>query len=200
MSPDRPPLELAFRSISRLLHWSGFLALTRPLANRVRLKIDREGRPAFPFVRGRRTRNAQILTYHRVNDDRDPYFGGTPTDVFERQMAYIASRFHVMSLSELTAGLRGEVPGNAIAVTLDDGYRDNYSRRFQSSSDIRSGHDFSRHIGDRIESTALARRRVLSLRETRPSSRSGRRGSAARLRPSWIGSARRANSSPTSGP
>ncbi len=46
-------------------------------------------------------------------------------------MAYVSSRFRVLSLQELVAGLRGgTLPDNAIAVTLDDGYRDNYLHAF----------------------------------------------------------------------
>ena len=121
----------ALRSAARLIHWSGVLTLARPLLNSSRLRVDRSGRPAFPYIRRRAVRNAQILIYHRVNDDGDPYFGGVPTIDFERQMAYVSSRFHVLPLSALVTGLReGGLPENAVAVTLDDGYRDNYTHAF----------------------------------------------------------------------
>lgn len=132
MGSDRLPLRTrAFNTASRFLHWSGLLALTRPVWNAARLRTDGEGRLSFPFVRWRRTRNAQILIYHRVNDDEDPYFRGIRPADFERQMAYVSSRFHVLSLPDLVAGLRaGSLPNHAIAVTLDDGYRDNYLHAF----------------------------------------------------------------------
>ncbi len=107
------------------------LALARPLLNSSRLRVDRSGHPAFPYIRRRPVRNAQILIYHRVNDDRDPYFGGIPTTEFEQQMAYVSCRFRVLPLSALVTALRGgALPDNAIAVTLDDGYRDNYLHAF----------------------------------------------------------------------
>jgi len=129
---DRLPFRSrTFRFASHFLHWSGLLALARPFVNAARLRLDRTGRPAFPFVRWRKTRNAQILIYHRVNDDGDPYFRGIPTVEFERQMAYVSSRFHVLALSDLVSRLReGALPDNSIAVTLDDGYRDNYINAF----------------------------------------------------------------------
>ena len=71
--------------------------------------------PAFP-----------ILTYHRVNDDGDPFFGATPTDVFEQQIAYISRTYRVLTVEDLAERMRrGGLPRNAIAVTFDDGYRDN---------------------------------------------------------------------------
>ncbi len=101
----------AFHVGSRLLHETGILSLVRPVVGRVR--------------------NAQILVYHRVNDDGDPYFGGVPTAVFERQMAYVASRFRVMPLSDLVTSLQaGTLPEFAVSVTLDDGYRDNFLNAF----------------------------------------------------------------------
>jgi peptidoglycan/xylan/chitin deacetylase (PgdA/CDA1 family) len=132
MDADRSSFRSrVLRLACRLMEWSGLLTLARPLFNGTRLKIDRTGRLAFPYLRRHRPRNAQILIYHRVNDERDPYFGATPTVVFERQMAYVASRFRILSLSDLVAHLSAKtLPDNAIAVTLDDGYRDNYLNAF----------------------------------------------------------------------
>jgi peptidoglycan/xylan/chitin deacetylase (PgdA/CDA1 family) len=67
----------------------------------------------------------QVLTYHRVNDERDPFFGAVPTDVFERQMAYLARHYRVLTVEELVERMRDHrLPRNAVAVTFDDGYRD----------------------------------------------------------------------------
>lgn len=67
-----------------------------------------------------------ILSYHRVNDERDPFFPSLPTEVFERHMAFVSDAYVVFSLEELAARMaRGRVPRNALAVTFDDGYRDN---------------------------------------------------------------------------
>lgn len=67
-----------------------------------------------------------IFTYHRVNDHRDPFFPALPTEVFERQMEYIARHYVVHPVEDLVERMaRGRVPRNAVAITFDDGYRDN---------------------------------------------------------------------------
>ena len=67
-----------------------------------------------------------IVTYHRVNDDGDPFFEALATDVFEQQVGWIARHYRVFTIEELVARMnRGAVPRNAVAITFDDGYRDN---------------------------------------------------------------------------
>jgi len=66
-----------------------------------------------------------ILTYHRVNDHRDPFFSAMPTTVFERQVQHLAHHYTVLPVEELVDRMRaGAVPRNAAAITFDDGYRD----------------------------------------------------------------------------
>jgi peptidoglycan/xylan/chitin deacetylase (PgdA/CDA1 family) len=86
--------------------------LTKPLS-RLAGYLSRE--PRFP-----------ILSYHRVNDERDPFFPSLPTEVFERQMAFVADTYVVLPLEELVERMdRDRVPRNALAITFDDGFRDN---------------------------------------------------------------------------
>ena len=94
---------------ARTLHRAGLLT---PL---IRVATAVSSRSAF-----------SILPYHRVNDDRDPFFPAVPTAVFEQQMTHVARTAHVMPLEELvTRQARGALPRNALAITFDDGYRDN---------------------------------------------------------------------------
>ncbi len=68
----------------------------------------------------------QIFGLHRVNDQKDPFLPATPTEVFRRQMAYLARSATVISLSEAVDRLKdGSLPPRAVALTFDDGYRDN---------------------------------------------------------------------------
>jgi peptidoglycan/xylan/chitin deacetylase (PgdA/CDA1 family) len=83
-----------------------------------------------PFTRAlgysRRGPAFQILTHHRVNDDRDPFFPSLPTEIFERRMAYVARTCRVLAVEELVHRMPlGNVPRNAVGITFDDGYRDN---------------------------------------------------------------------------
>ena len=94
--------------------------------------IQRKANPmkAFPFVERRKHPNYQILLYHRVNDDRDPFFGGVPVKVFERQMEMLTNYFNVLPLEELMERVtKADVPPNAIAITFD-GYYDCYENAF----------------------------------------------------------------------
>jgi peptidoglycan/xylan/chitin deacetylase (PgdA/CDA1 family) len=67
-----------------------------------------------------------ILSYHRVNDEADPFFPAVPSTVFERHMAFVAKTYRVLTIEDLAERLqRGTVPRRALALTFDDGYRDN---------------------------------------------------------------------------
>jgi peptidoglycan/xylan/chitin deacetylase (PgdA/CDA1 family) len=74
-------------------------------------------------------RSFPIITYHRVNDDRDPFFEAVPTDVFEAQVRWISRTYRVFTVEELADRMAaGTLPRNAIALTFDDGYRDNLTQ------------------------------------------------------------------------
>ncbi|MBI2216437.1 MAG: polysaccharide deacetylase family protein [Candidatus Rokubacteria bacterium] len=68
----------------------------------------------------------QVLTYHRVNDEADPFFPAVRTAVFEEHMAYVARTYRVLTVEEAHEGVRRRMlPRGALAITFDDGYRDN---------------------------------------------------------------------------
>jgi len=78
-----------------------------------------------------RPRRFLILCYHRVNDDAHPFFTGTPVALFRRQMETLRRYFTVLSLEDLAARAREhDLPENGVAITFDDGYRDNYENAF----------------------------------------------------------------------
>lgn len=71
---------------------------------------------------------ATILRYHSVSEDgdyRSPTIAVSPS-AFDRQMGYLAKHYSVLPLGELLSRVvAGEIPRNAVAITFDDGYRDN---------------------------------------------------------------------------
>jgi hypothetical protein len=101
---------------------SGAPALIRGLRNRYQLSV----RPR-PSWKRRPEGGARIFYYHRVNDDRDPFFTATTTEVFDAQMRYLARNYRVVSLPEVSRHLEArDSSETVVAITFDDGYRDNY--------------------------------------------------------------------------
>ncbi len=74
----------------------------------------------------RRKATFPILSFHRINDEADPFFPSMATEVFARQMEFVARAYVVLTVEELADRMRrNALPRNALAITFDDGYRDN---------------------------------------------------------------------------
>lgn len=86
----------------------------------------------FDLLRKIRQPRIIILSYHRVVDDYFRPQMAVPPAVFEQQMNFIRENFKVISLDEALPFLRGETPlkEDAVVLTFDDGYRDNYTQAF----------------------------------------------------------------------
>lgn len=72
-----------------------------------------------------------VLQYHSVSADglyRTPSIAVSPT-LFERQMAFLAAHYRVISLDDVVDCIerRRPFPPRAVAITFDDGYLDNYT-------------------------------------------------------------------------
>jgi peptidoglycan/xylan/chitin deacetylase (PgdA/CDA1 family) len=65
--------------------------------------------------------------YHRVAAlQQDPWDLAVAPDTFEQQLAYLKRNYRTMPLDELVQDLRSaKLPDDAVAITFDDGYRDN---------------------------------------------------------------------------
>ena len=114
------------RGLANCYLHSGLPSLVRPLRERYQLSISRNGQGRGISL-GRRTGpSARILYYHRVNDDDDPFFPAMSTALFEQQMRYVSRHYRVVSLADLVDHLNGGPVENVVAITFDDGYRDNY--------------------------------------------------------------------------
>ena len=117
----RELLSRLFWTLLALLHRVGLFGPLNWVANRY-VRAERA-----PFLRRRRVRNVQILVYHRVTREPDSYLPPMPLSTFERQMEILSRRFRVIGLDEAIDAIEsGSVPDNAVVVTFDDGYRDNF--------------------------------------------------------------------------
>jgi peptidoglycan/xylan/chitin deacetylase (PgdA/CDA1 family) len=76
-----------------------------------------------------RERSPLVLRYHRVYPDgaRPFYRLGVERRLFEEQLDFLGRYFDVVPLSSIIQALREEqaLPRRAVAITFDDGYRDN---------------------------------------------------------------------------
>jgi peptidoglycan/xylan/chitin deacetylase (PgdA/CDA1 family) len=74
---------------------------------------------------------ARILCYHGISDRPVSTFAVSTLD-FARQMQFLAERFTVISVDQLVGLLRQgrSIPPRAVAVTIDDGYRDAYTNAY----------------------------------------------------------------------
>jgi peptidoglycan/xylan/chitin deacetylase (PgdA/CDA1 family)/CelD/BcsL family acetyltransferase involved in cellulose biosynthesis len=109
---------------------SGLPALTRRLRDRYQVSIGAQGLRNVSWKK-RQHGSARILYYHRVNDDKDRFFGAISTDLFEHHMRYIARHYRVLSIGDLIDHLEeGDSAEPVIAITFDDGYEDNYRNAF----------------------------------------------------------------------
>lgn len=88
----------------------------------------------YVFLRKRIFKNyrALILMYHRIRDDgRDPDISVSRKS-FGRQMKYLTNNFEVIPLSALVDQLKDKtnLRNDTVAVTFDDGYKDNFLNAF----------------------------------------------------------------------
>jgi peptidoglycan/xylan/chitin deacetylase (PgdA/CDA1 family) len=107
------------RVAASALFYSGALSLLRTDRYERLVHVARERDRDFPFI---------VLLYHRVNPDNDPFFPAISVETFDAQIRVLTAHFQVLPLAEIINRKRqglGVAPGT-VAVTFDDGYRDNY--------------------------------------------------------------------------
>jgi peptidoglycan/xylan/chitin deacetylase (PgdA/CDA1 family) len=73
-----------------------------------------------------------ILYGHRVTGNDEGYLPGLAPEHFEEQLVYLTRHYSFLSLSDLVGRLREgrPVPPMSAVLTLDDGFRDNYTNAF----------------------------------------------------------------------
>jgi peptidoglycan/xylan/chitin deacetylase (PgdA/CDA1 family) len=72
-------------------------------------------------------RAAVVVAFHRVHDGPDPSGLSISRDLFERHCRFFKRHFEVVPLREIVASLEeGRPVDGRLAITFDDGYRDNF--------------------------------------------------------------------------
>ena len=119
------------RTFAFCLFHSRLLKIINHFIANYQIKRNGNRTPDFPYVKRRRWKNVQILLYHRVHDDWDPFFPAISVDTFEKHLNFLASEFNICPLEEVIEQMNGySVPDNAIVITFDDGYKDVYDNAF----------------------------------------------------------------------
>lgn len=93
--------------------------------------ISRERKPTgpvCPLKAGSGGRPVIVLMYHRVNDALPAGELVVPVEKFRRQMNWLSGHCDVVDIRAAERRPSGRRP--LVAVTLDDGYRDNYQNAF----------------------------------------------------------------------
>ena len=91
-------------------------------------------------------RNLTILAYHRVSEYNqncplDDNLISTSPEEFEKQVRYLKANYDCIDFATLSEILKGKIPpsppwqrggfrGNALIITFDDGYKDNYDNAY----------------------------------------------------------------------
>lgn len=123
--------RVAVYLFSCVLYYTGLLRAVNALINRVQTDSRRVNAERLPVSWKRPRRNFQILVYHRVSEQKDIYFPPISVKVFEGQMRHLSRYFNVLRLEDaVSMMIKGELVENAMVVTFDDGYRDNFVNAF----------------------------------------------------------------------
>lgn len=118
------------RAIASCYFHSPISALARRVRDEYQLELSSGGKWPGISLKKRLQPSARILYYHRVNDDNDPFFSAISTTLFEAEMRFVSRHYRVVSMTELLRRLAGGATEPVLAITFDDGYRDNYENAF----------------------------------------------------------------------
>ncbi len=98
--------------------------------------------PLPEMIQAMRTpRCLSVLTYHAVIDQPLPFFDWSFLDaaVFRRQLAYLEEHFFIVHLSRALELLKkDELVGPTVAITFDDGFRNNFDVAFPILQEFRA--------------------------------------------------------------
>jgi len=117
--------SLGRRVMTSLYASTALGSMGRAFASRYELDLARTR------LNRRKTPICQIFIFHRVNDDYDPFLPSVPVAVFRKQMEFLKQNFPIISLDQVASGsYAGSGEKYSVAITFDDGYRDNFLKAF----------------------------------------------------------------------
>lgn len=127
---DSATRERIRRAMAKAYFHCGAPAFVRPLRNRYSLAATQDRKWFKYSLQRRKEPSARILIYHRVNNENGPFFPAISTELFEEEMRFVHMHYTVVPLTELLDRLSGDSTEPVLAITFDDGYRDNYENAF----------------------------------------------------------------------
>ena len=110
----------------------GFFVSSRHKLSSGYLGFRRKGMNMFQnfFYRIKKMRQpkAMILMYHQVCERKgDPWELAVSPDNFDAQLSYLKKNFDVVSMSDIANGIAAQKLKKTIAISFDDGFKDNYT-------------------------------------------------------------------------
>jgi peptidoglycan/xylan/chitin deacetylase (PgdA/CDA1 family) len=118
---------------NHILSFLGFVLRNRVIGAPFRILLSSfHLKRSFPFFKRTSGKSLIILFYHRVLPENDPFAIDTISILeFENHLKVLARHFNVLNLSDAVIMLKeGTLPPNAVCITFDDGYKDNYDFAF----------------------------------------------------------------------
>ena len=94
-----------------------------------KISVSRKGK--IPKIVLRKSLCFQILPYHRVGNHADDIFDPVPTWILEKQVRHLSKYYRVKTVGQIIRHIqKGDLPSRVVAITFDDGYRDNWEHAF----------------------------------------------------------------------
>jgi peptidoglycan/xylan/chitin deacetylase (PgdA/CDA1 family) len=128
-----------FLCVAQCLRPVGLLSFLLAITNYWGVKqcTGRDRKAIFPYIKKLKERHLLILVGHRVNDSDDPFLKGMSPRLFREQLELLKEYYQILDLSDAVRRLqKNDLPPNALAITFDDGYRDNYEFAFPILKDL----------------------------------------------------------------
>ncbi|HEX7287830.1 MAG TPA: polysaccharide deacetylase family protein [Candidatus Angelobacter sp.] len=111
------------------MHRTGILRLVQHFSQRFEVIHSNGG--LVPALKRVRSPRFVIICYHSVGTGGVPFHSGIDEQVFEQQIRFLRNSYRIVTVDEICRELDEDGrPGQAVALTFDDGYRSVYTKAF----------------------------------------------------------------------